>query len=427
MSERTIFHIDMNAFFASVEQMRNPALRGKPVIVCGNPQSRTVVAACSYEAKAYGITNGMAVHEAKQRCPQAVLVGGDPVTYRDIAHHLFAIYEEFTPEVEVFSIDEAFLDMTGTAGVEETARAIKARIRQRYATLTCSVGIGPNKLIAKLASDLQKPDGLVRVRAGAIAALFERLPVESLCGVGPRLQARLNEMGIITCADLGRAPETILLKQFGIIGLALQRMGQGFDESPVLRFHAEDEVKSMGHSYTLPRDTGDREAVGRVLLRLSEQVARRLRAEAYRGRTVHVVVRYQGFATFSRQRSLPDHLDDGLAIYRTARRLLDTFDPFDSPVRARSGLRPARLAKPREAGGAPLPTRAIRMVGVGVSTLMQYQRQLSFLEDEERAVLLNHWLDRINDRFGDFTATRAACLAPLIPKTHGFLGHQRGG
>ena len=188
MNERVIAHVDMNAFFAAVEQQCDPWLRGKPIAVCGNPKTRTVVAACSYEAKGYGIKNGMSIHEAKQLCPHVILVGGNPEKYVDVSQRIFSILAEFTPRMEVFSIDEAFLDLTETfhafaPSPEGTARKIKDRIR-RALGLTCSVGIAPNKLIAKLASDLHKPDGLACVRPEEIPALLARLPVETLCGVG---------------------------------------------------------------------------------------------------------------------------------------------------------------------------------------------------------------------------------------------------
>ncbi len=408
MSERVVCHVDMNAFFASVEQRYNPALRGKPIVVCGNPQKRTVVAACSYEAKAFGITNGMSVMEARRLCPHILAVGGDPAKYVEIANRIFALLTQCSPAVEIFSIDEAFIDLTETwprlgGSPEAVARRIKQRIRD-HVGLTCSVGIGPNKLIAKLASDLQKPDGLVRVRAGELPALLERLPVEDLCGVGEKLRVALNDLGIITCADLGRAPEALLVSKFGIIGRILKRMGQGIDESPVAQWGAEPVVKSMGHSYTLPRDTEDRDEIRGTILRLTEQVARRVRADGYQGWTVGLTVRYADFTTFSRQQTLAFPTDAGLRVYRTVVALF-------------------------ERHCEPLPQR-VRLLGVGLSHLITGERQPSFLDDDKRLALLDGCLDRINDRFGEFTVVRAAALTPLVAKSHGFLlntgGTRRG-
>ena len=397
--ERVIFHADMDAFFAAVDQQYNPALRGKPIVICGNAKKRTVVAACSYEAKAFGIKNGMSVYEAKALCPQVLLVGGNPEKYVDISQRIFNLLAEFTPQMEIFSIDEAFLDMTGTYTFfgpepEEVAQQIKQRIRQGWG-LTCSIGIGPNKLMAKLASGLQKPDGLVRIRQSKIPALMERLPVQELCGIGEKLKGYLSELGIVTCVQLGRAPEDLLVQRFGVIGRLLKRMGQGLDDSPVLAYHTPSVVKSMGHAYTLPRDTWDEEEIRSTLLRLSEQVARRLRVDGTQGRTVHLTVRFADFTTLSHQRTAAYPTDAGWMIYRMAVGLLEEYC-------------------------RPLPQK-VRLLGVGVSNLIQGTRQMSLLEDEQRWSLLDRCMDRVSDRFGEFTVVRAGALEPLVQKSHGFL------
>ncbi len=399
MTPRVIFHVDMNAFFASVEQQFNPRLRGKPIVVCGSAKQRTVVAACSYEAKAFGIKNGMSMGDALRLCPKAQLVEGDPEKYVDVSRHLFAILAELSPLMEIFSIDEAFLDVTDTyrfygPDPEDVGRLIKRRFRHAYG-LTCSIGIGPNKLIAKVASGLQKPDGLVRVQPNEVPALMERLPIESLCGIGERLREVLNEWGIITCADLGRAEESTLVKRFGIIGHTLKRMGQGLDDSPVMAFHLETTVKSMGHAYTLPSDTASEEDILGTLLRLCEQVGRRLRAGRYQGRTISLTIRYADFASVTHAHTMPYSTDSGLAIYQAALRLYQRHCQ-------------------------PLPKR-VRLVGVGVSGLSAEARQLSWLAPERQMEQLDRWLDQINNRFGEWTVVRASALQPLILKTHGFL------
>ncbi len=399
MSERVIFHVDMNAFFASVEQRCNPSLRGKPIVVCGNPKKRTVVAACSYEAKAFGITNGMSIFEAKALCPHVLLVGGNPEKYVDIAQHIFAIFGELTPQVEIFSIDEAFLDMTGTCRLlgrdpDDAARLIKQRIRSAYG-LTCSIGIGPNKLIAKVASNLQKPDGLVRVRQAEVHALMTRLPIEALCGVGPKLQKHLNDLGITTCEELGRTAEALLVGKFGLLGRSLKRMGQGLDDGPVAPLAADGQAKSMGHCYTLPRDTDNEEAIFGTLLRLCERVARRLRADGYQGRTISLTIRYADFSGVTHARSIPHPTDNGLRLYEVAREI---FQRYCDPLSQR-----------------------VRLVGVSASQLTQHQRQASFLEEEVRRGRIDRCVDRLADRFGEFTLVRASACAPLVPKSHGFL------
>ncbi len=405
MNERVIAHVDMNAFFAAVEQQSDPWLRGRPIVVCGNPKTRTVVAACSYEAKGYGITNGMSIHEAKQLCPHVILVGGNPEKYVDVSQRIFSILAEFTPRMEVFSIDEAFLDLTETFHTfaptpEGAARKIKDRIRRAFG-LTCSVGIAPNKLIAKLASDLHKPDGLACVRPDEIPALMARLPVETLCGVGPSLKESLNDIGIITCADLGNAPESLLRQQYGVIGSTLKRMGQGADDSPVLLAGLDVPAKSMSHMYTLEHDTSDEREVFGTLLRLSERVARWMRRDGYQGRTVGLTVRYSSFATLTREETITYPTDSGLKIYQTVRELFDRHCE-------------------------PMPQR-VRLVGVGVSQLSRHQQQLSWLEDELQTDRLNRCIDQINNRFGELAVGRANAVAPLVSKTHGFLHSQRRG
>lgn len=417
----------MNAFFAAVEQQANPALRGRPIVICGcgnrmphhgpltvgNPTSRTVVAACSYEAKAFGIVNGMSVGEARQRCPGVTLVPGRPALYVAIARQIFACLAGFTPLVEIFSVDEAFLDLTGTwarfgATPEVVARRIKQQIRA-LTGLTCSIGLAPNKLVAKVASELQKPDGLVVVGAEEVPALMARLPIEALCGIGPRLTARLNALGVVTCRDLGEVPEPLLTEQFGILGALLKRMGQGIDESPVSVEGLAVPAKSMSHAYTLPRDTADPEVLHATLLRLSERVAHRLRDNGARGRTVTLAVRYSDFTGFSRTRTIPDWLDDGRRICELAWSL---FRQTGWPVRLRAPLDHGRTGR-------------VRLLGVSVSQLVYGSRQLSLLEEDRRWQLLNQCTDRINARFGEDSLVRAGCLAPLVTKTHGFMIHAR--
>lgn len=399
MSARIIAHVDMDAFFASVEQRYQPALRGTPIVVCGNPTQRTAVAACSYEAKAYGIANGMSIAQARALCPQVRLIPGDPQKYVDIAQRIFAALADFTPSVEVFSIDEAFLDLGATfRWFGETPLAAAARIKRRIRDvcgLSCSVGIGPNKLIAKLASTLRKPDGLVEVREEDVPPLLARLPVEKLCGVGARLRAALNELGIMTCADLGRAPEALLIRKFGVIGGLLRRMGQGLDEQPVAPCGFEAPAKSMGHAYTLPRDTAELPVIRGTLLRLAEQVARRLRADGARGRTVNLTIRYADFSTCIRHRTLGESTDTGLAIARAA---LALFERHCEPLAQR-----------------------VRLIGVGVSQLSRRERQLSLLEDEQRLERLDRCLDQLHDRFGECRVIRASAMTPLVAKSHGFL------
>lgn len=379
-----VMHIDMNAFFASVEQRCNPALRGKPIAVVGSAH-RTVVTTASYEARAFGVRTGMNRYEAKRACPSLIFVVGDNRKYTDTSVRILDILKGFSPCVEPYSIDEAFVDITGCgrafATPEDLGTAIKERIRAALG-LTCSVGIAPNKLLAKLASDMKKPDGLVVIGEGDVAALLEDLPVGELWGIGPRLTTHLACLGVRTCGQLGRAPVSVLRQRFGIIGERLKLMGQGMDASPVAPMGEEAGAKSVGHSMTLPADVTDRLTIKRHLLKLSEMVGARARAHALRGRKVSLTIRYADFFTFSRQRTLPLPTNDTHAIYRPALAILDS-------VRLRS---------------------AVRLLGVSISDMSEGSFQMPLFEDGRKREKLLGAMDEINGHFGRFTLTWASLL-----------------
>ncbi len=375
-------HIDMDAFFASVEQRTFPFLRGKPIGVCGDPDGRTVIAAASYEAKHRGVKTAMTLPEAKKLCPEIILVSGHPAKYVDTATRILAFYATFTDSIEVFSIDEVFLDVTQTAhlfhGPEAIARSIKAYIKEHFG-LTCSIGIAPNKLLAKLVGDINKPDGLTIVRQSEVAALMESIPVEELCGIGPKTQERLNRLGIKTCADLGRYSEKRLTGIFGINGSRLKRMGQGLNEGLVLPYLHEPVTKSMGHSFTLDEDTRDFAEIRRHLLQLSEQVGRRLRHDGFSGRTVSLMLRYDDFSTFIKQHSLKNYIDEGLRIYQVGMKLFKELYQ---------------------------PPRLVRLLGISVSGLVRDLKQTAAFENV-RAGSLFDGLDAVNNKYGEFSVARA--------------------
>ena len=325
--DKIILHVDMNSFFASVEQAANPALRGKPIVVGGGIEKSSVVAAASYEAKAYGVKNGMATWEAKKLCPNLIIVIGDMTKYIHTSREITGMLIRYTDLVEVFSIDEAFLDVTDTkdrfGGEIRIAKSIKRWIRERF-NLTCNIGIGPNKLMAKLAGELKKPDALIVLREEDIPHKIENVAVSELCGVGRKLEQYLMEMGIKTFGDLNRYPREKLVKRFGsACGEHLWQMGQGKDDSPVLPYHHESSAKSMGHSYTLPKFTTDMDEVKGYLLRLAEQVGRRLRRDNYRGNVIHVSLGFGNFNFWGKQRKVEDYLDDGYEIYRVGEKLME--------------------------------------------------------------------------------------------------------
>lgn len=390
-SERTILHLDLDAFFAQVEEVANPLLKGKPVFVVGHSMTSGVVLTANYAARRFGIKTGMALRKARKLCPSAVLVPADSSKYSDTAEQIFARLETYTPLVEIFSIDEAFMDLTGDrfypprhSDVMAVAQEIKRWVWENF-HLTLSIGIAPNKLLAKLASERRKPDGLFRIRPWEIEGIMRELPVEELCGIGSRLKFHLNQMGIFTAGELGRFPEMELFNRFGIPGLVLKRMGQGIDHSPVLPADHFDPAKSMGHSYTLTRATRNRETAFRYLLWLSEKTARRLRRRGCEGRTIHTTVRFSDFETLSRQRNLPFFVNDGKVIFEYARKILAELDQ---------------------------PGRPIRLLGVSVSGLRTAGREEWLFEDFKKRQHLLQALDSVNDKYGEFTVRPAFLSFP---------------
>ena len=323
----------MNAFFASVEQQANPELQGKPIAVIG--RGRTVVTTASYEARAFGVKTGMNTWQAKQACPQVIFVIGDNRKYTHTSSEIMKMMRDYTPLVEVFSIDEAWLDVTHSLAIfgsaENIAYLLKARIRHRFG-ITCSIGIAPNKLLAKLASEMKKPDGLTIIRPEEVARILEHLPVQELCGIGRKTEQQLLMMGIRTCGELGRYPLERLTRKFGIIGERLQQMGQGMDDSPVVPVENQQEVKSVGHSMTLERDISSRRDMEKYLLQLAEMVGRRARRYNVAGKTVHLTVRYADFTTVGRQQTRKVHTNQSEEIFKEAISILDSME-ISQPIR----------------------------------------------------------------------------------------------
>jgi DNA polymerase-4 len=385
MSEwpRVILHLDMNAFFASVEQQTDPALRGKPIAVIGT--GRTVVTTASYEARAFGVKTGMNTWQARQVCPQITFVVGDNRKYTDTSTRIVAMMRDYTPLVEVFSIDEAFLDVTASLSLfgsaERIAYLLKARIRHEFG-LTCSIGIAPNKLLAKLASEMQKPDGLTIIAPERVDAFLERMPVKELCGIGAQVARQLADFGIFTCGQLGRFPVATLTRRFGINGERLSRMGRGIDPSPVIPPEEEAAVKSVGHSMTLAHDVTGREALRKYLLQLAEMVGRRARRYGVSGKTVHLTLRYDDFTTVGRQQTRSVPTNQSAALYRDALAILDSL-ALDRPV---------------------------RLLGVRITNLVHHGNQVPLFEQERRAALATAAMDEANRRFGAFAVTYASVV-----------------
>lgn len=377
----------MNAFFASVEQQANPELQGKPIAVVG-ASHRTVITTASYEARKFGVKTGMAIWEGKRACPDLIIVRGDNKKYTSTSIRITAMMREYTPLVEVCSIDEAFLDVTHSSALfgppETIAYQIKARIRHELG-LTCSVGIAPNKLLAKLASDMKKPDGLTIITPDRIRATLENLPVGDLCGVGKKLERQLSlYLNVQTCGELGRCDEGLLKKRFGIVGTKLKQMGQGRDDSRVVPVEEGEQVKSVGHSMTLRKDVEKREDILRYLLQLAEMVGRRSRRYGVTGKTVSLFIRFADFfTTIQKQVTLSCYINLSDEIYKAVVRLLDSMEIGQS----------------------------IRLLGISLSNLNnQQEEQISLFEPDRKKEELTKAMDAVNNRFGEFKVTFGSML-----------------
>ena len=374
----------MDAFYASVEQRDRPELRGRPVIVGADPRGRGVVAASSYEARRFGVHSAMPIGRAARLCPDGVFLPVDMEKYARVSREIMAILAEFTPLLEPLSIDEAFLDVTKTRALfgdgEEQARRIKSRIRTSVG-LAASVGVASNKFIAKVASDLEKPDGLVVVTPGGEADFLAPLPVSRLWGAGRVTTADLESMGIRTIAQLAAIPPSHLQSRFGRGGALLSALAHGVDERAVEPFAPP---KSMGAEETFERDHRDGERLRATLRGQAERVARELRAQGYAGRTVTLKLRFADFSTITRSHT-GDPTQDGLTVYREASALLD-----------RVVLR-----------------QPVRLIGLSVAGLGPAgEGQLALLgPDAVRRERLARALDRLAERFGEASVRPATTLS----------------
>ncbi len=382
-----ILLVDMNAFFASVHQALNPALRGKPVVVCGDPEKRHgIILAASYEAKKHGIKTGMPKWEAKQLLPQGIYVKPDYGKYVDFSVQILSIMKDFSPLVEPFSIDEAFLDVTGCTNLFgdslQIARQLKTRIRQE-AGILCSVGIGPNKLVAKMAAELQKPDGLTLVTKETVPQKIWPLPVKDLFGVGRRTEKKLYNLGIRTIGDLAKFPPDLLEKRFGIVGRVLYLSANGIDYSPV-NPHTLDTVKSIGNQITLSRDYQGHLEIKAAILDIVENVGYRVRRGGYVGKTVSLTLRDSELIFYSWSSSFYEYSDVTEDIYLLASRLLDLHWPA---------------------------SKKVRLVGVSLSKLvLKKHEQLDLLGEKEKLRKLNHVCDEIKGRYGYTSIMRGSSL-----------------
>ncbi len=381
-----ILLVDMDAFFASVEQAHHPQLRGRPLIVCGDPSRRGVVTAASYEARPFGVRAGMPLAEARRLCPDAEYVEGNPEKYVALSLRLLDLYLTFTPDVEPFSVDEAFVGLDRRLSLEEAstvARRIQKEIDERF-QLGASIGVGPNKLIAKMASGVNKPRGLTALDEDGFCRAFWSRDVQEMWGVGPRLAERMRSLGIETVGGLAHAPEVTLKAAFGVIGPQLRKAAWGRDDTPLVPYTQGVDAKSTGHEVTLERDSRDPTFLDGTLLRLSDQVGRRLRGEGYVGRTVTLKLRNEKFETITRQRALAGSTADHQRIYEVARALFAEYWRGD----------------------------AVRLIGVSVSSLARSggADQVELFEGDRRDRKLTEALDGIRDRLGEASVVPAGSL-----------------
>lgn len=384
---RQILHVDMDAFYASVEQRDNPELRGKALVV-GGDGNRGVVAAASYESRRYGIRSAMPMRDARRRCPDLICVRPRMAHYQAISAEIFTLFREVTPLVEGLSLDEAFLDVSASVTLlgsgEKIAQHIRERIRAQTG-LTASVGVAPNKLVAKIASDLGKPDGLFVVTAENVHDVLDPLPVRVIPGIGPETDRKLAKLGLRTIADLRAAPDSVLHPVFGRFTRRTRERACGIDDRPV---EPEREEKSISAEETYDTDLADASDMQRELLRLAERTAARLRAKNLAAGTVQVKIRQSDFTTFTRQRSLHPASNDTALLYEIAAALLRTW------LHQTPGAR-------------------VRLLGVGGSSLVQApQADLFAGVADHGGSTVDRTVDAIRDRFGKLAVGRARTLGP---------------
>ncbi len=376
--ERVILHIDMDAFFAAVEQRDHPEFRGKPLIVGADPhggKGRGVVSTCSYEARKFGVHSAMPVSKAYKLCPHGIFVPPNGHLYSQVSKDIFKLFYEFTDLVEPLSIDEAFLDISGTLNLfkskEDIGNKLKERIKQDQG-ITGSAGIAPNKFLAKIASDLEKPDGLVIVQQDKIKEFLSPLHVSRMWGAGKKTIVKLESNGIHTIGDLAALPLDLLESKFGKLGTHFYYLAKGEDNRAVIPEHG---VKSVSNEITFSHDITDSEQISKTLLQLTEKVAWRMRQQDLKGKTIHLKLRYEGFETLTRNKTLKDRTANTEVIHKTIN------DLFNQAYQTH---------------------RKVRLLGVGVSGFTgESVSQLSIFDgDQPEDSKLDELSDLVKSRFG---------------------------
>ncbi len=382
---RTILHVDMDAFFAAIEQRDRRELQGRPVLI-GGTGPRAVVSTASYEARPFGCHSAQPMAEARRRCPHAAVVKPRGHVYRDVSQQVFAILENFTPTVEPLSIDEAFMDVTGSVrlfgGAVAIAQAIRQRIRDEL-SLTASVGVAPSKFVAKLASDVNKPDGMAIVEPEALLEWLRVRPIETMWGVGPASLRKLEQFGIRTFGDLHAMPDTALESRLGSSGIRIKRLAMGLDPRPVTPDHA---ARSISHEQTFGSNICDPEEVRIILMQQAEMVARRLRRHDLASATITVKIRFGDYETITRSTTLDSPTSRTDLLWNAARSLFDAW--------------------------ANQTYRPVRLIGLAARVARHANAQLALFggDEAERAMRVDSTTDVIVQRFGKAAITRAAAM-----------------
>ncbi len=389
---RQILHIDLDAFFVSVEQVLNPDLQGKPVVVGGHPDSRGVVTCASYEARKFGLHAGMPIATARRLCIHAIFIPGSFSIYRDYSAKFMDILAQFSPDLEPGGLDEAFLDLTGFeplyGPIRETAHRIKSRIREEL-EITASIGIATCKVVAKVASDFSKPDGLTEVTPGTEKEFLAPLPVKDLPGVGPKMQQALKKIGVSTIGQLADLPVSFVKENFGVFDEVIHRHASGIDDREVKPY---GEVKSISRESTLAQDTLDLRLLKATLRYLTEKVGADLRNQGKQARCVTLKLRYTDFDTITRSQTQKQPTDHDQVVFNIGSELLDKC-----------------LSQRRQ---------SVRLIGIGVSNLVGPEKQLDMLDGSEiRLAYLDKAIDQIRKKYG-FGAIEMGQTLPLRDKYH---------
>ncbi len=399
----TILHVDMDAFYASVEVRDNPSLEGLPVCVGGPAASRGVIAAASYEARRFGVHSAMATAVARRMCPDLVLLPPDFDKYTAVSREVMAIFRRYTPTVEPLSLDEAFLDVSGSERLFGDAEQIGRRIKDdilRETSLVASVGVAPTKFLAKLASDLDKPDGFRVIRHGEERAVLDPLPVSKIFGVGPRSAKRLQGMGVRTIGDLASRPRRVVARQFGASAIWIHDLAHGIDPR---RVTPRREEKSHGMERTFAEDISDQEELRALLMSFSEEVAFHLRDKGLRGKTVTLKARFSDFKTVTRTKTLAHATNLGPSIYSVASELLNRID--DRPLRL-LGVQISRLEDVRQ------PVQKTLFNGA----MAEPSTRKDYLASAEKLAKVTPSLDKLRRKFGRGVVVPAAILDKGVPR-----------